>query len=114
MAGTPTLTRMKDWFKDIISESEIVQLRKVLRKVSTDRQASDAMDIADRILGGYGVEAIRGEAAPGGYFPDIVALYVNMGDTYTSTLIYDTVIERFLCSTMGGFVESRERRYGIY
>lgn len=68
-----------------------------------------AMTAADEILNGSGVEAIRGddrEGTPYGYFwQDTVALYVNMGGTYDTTLVYDVGMDRIEVGSWGGWVE---------
>jgi len=60
----------------------------------------------------FGVEAIRG-AWHDRYYGDIVALYLNTGETYNCTLIYDCVKERFHVLDWGTFVETAPKYYGI-
>lgn len=72
-----------------------------------------AMDFANGVLDGHGIEAIRGDVTVDRYYFDIVALYVNMGDTYDTTLIYETATNRFLITDYGTWVEYNERRYEI-
>jgi hypothetical protein len=64
----------------------------------------------DEVLEGYGVEDLQG-----GFFDkhyqDIQALYVNFGETYTTTIIYDLMKEKFLVSSSGVFVESNPERF---
>ena len=61
----------------------------------------------------FGVEAIRGEKERDDYWANTVALYVNTGDTYSATLLYDRVREKFEVTTYGDFVEKYTRRYDI-
>jgi len=61
----------------------------------------------------FGVEAIRGEWHDR-YYGNIVALYINTGDTYSCTLLYDCVKERFHVMDWGTFVETAPKYYGIY
>lgn len=57
----------------------------------------------------FGVEAIMGDCySP--YYGSIVALYVNSGDTYNATIVYDVYQDRFYATTMGDWVEAYERR----
>lgn len=73
-------------------------------------RAEMVMQALNEVLGGHGVEAIRVEGAwVDTYHHDIVATYVNMGDTYAATVVYDTDHDRFELSTWGDFVERRER-----
>lgn len=68
----------------------------------------------DRILilcdenmeGAYGVEAIRREDYQvDNYYHNIVALYVNVGDPYSTTVVYDTEEEEFFICGYGDWVE---------
>lgn len=78
----------------------------VYSHASVDQRLEDA----NRILVGYGVEAITApDAHVDGYYYDIVALYVNMGDTYSPTVIYDTEREKFYIESWGDWVEKQEQ-----
>jgi hypothetical protein len=57
----------------------------------------------------FDIEAIHGEHR-NGYWQEIRALYINSGDTYNATLLYDRDTRRVYCTTMGDFVESLERK----
>jgi hypothetical protein len=61
----------------------------------------------------FGVEAIRG-AWHDRFYGDVVALYINTGDTYNCTLLYDCVKDRFHVMDWGTFVETAPKYYGIY
>lgn len=67
---------------------------------------------ADQAIEGYGVEAIEGDNADR-YYRNIVALYVNTGDTYKGTVLYNATTNRFSVTTVGDFVERNGRRLGI-
>lgn len=75
-------------------------------------QAGRNIEAIDKLLGGYGVEALRGEHHSN-FYDDIVAEYVNMGDTDVTTIIHDCVSEDWLLMSYGDFVQRNERRYGI-
>jgi hypothetical protein len=65
-----------------------------------------AMEMFNELLDGFGVEAIRSEGEHvDNYHFDIVATYVNMGDTYNTTVVYDTIDKRFMVTSWGDFVE---------
>jgi len=62
---------------------------------------------ANQLLNGHGVEYIRSEdddqhEAHGAY-------YVNMGDTYTPTLLLDLDRDRVWATDYGSWVEAEER-----
>jgi hypothetical protein len=56
-----------------------------------------------RLLGGHGVEYV--EAANGSFFHPYGFSYVNMGDTYKTTILYDWNKRRFLLCSVGDMVE---------
>lgn len=41
-----------------------------------------------------------------GYWFDCRAVYLNTGDTYNTTILFDTKKDRFYLASMGDFVES--------
>jgi hypothetical protein len=71
-----------------------------------------ALEDANRLLKGHGVEPIRGRNE-GGYWQDVVALYVNMGDTYNATVLYDVEASEFLVTSYGDWVEQRSDELSI-
>ncbi len=71
----------------------------------------------NKLLGGYGTEAIRCEVWQNGYWGDICACYVNMGDTYNTTVVQVRgsfgTCSRFTVTTWGDFVEKNQDKYNI-
>ena len=63
----------------------------------------------DRFLGAHGVEYL----SPKEYnqYDDKGVYYVNMGDTYISTLCYDAKTDRIFISCWGDIVEKNPRRF---
>jgi len=65
------------------------------------------MKEANELFGGYGVEPLQDEDAyVNKYWYNTIALYVNMGDTYDLTILYDTENEIFVVTSMGDFYEN--------
>lgn len=60
----------------------------------------------NEILEGHGVEAIFHGSDP--MHPD--AVYVNMGETYAATILYDYRSGTFKVTSWGDWVEKQERR----
>jgi hypothetical protein len=85
------------------------ELARILKSVQSHKEVDLALEAANELLGGHGIESIQGSQV-GRYYYDINALYVNMGDTYDFTILYDTLKEKFLVVTWGDWVESWERR----
>ena len=67
----------------------------------------------NKMLEGCGIEPIRGEFWDK-YFGDVHADYINMGDTYAGTILFDYHKWKFYVTTFGDWVESNSKRYGIY
>jgi len=68
------------------------------------------MEAANEILGGFGVEGIQIEGAwVDSHHFDIVASYVNMGDTYDATLVLDHETGEYLWTSWGDYVEGYEQ-----
>lgn len=63
----------------------------------------------NQIIEGHGVEAIFGDRV---HWPDLE--YVNMGDAYTTTLMYDHIDGNYLLTSYGNWIEWRESTGRIY
>lgn len=92
------------------------QCRRALRK-TRHLPERERLAAIDKLLGNFGVEAIRG-AWQNGYWCDVVACYSNTGDTYALTVIhvrgaYKGASGRFHIGTMGDWVEKNQRKFGI-
>lgn len=74
---------------------------------SADAYAECLMVALDAVLEGCGVEAIRGREVDA-YHGDVQAVYVNMGDTYATTILFDHETGRLRITSWGDWVE----RYG--
>ena len=61
------------------------------------------------VLEGYGTEAIRATGQWDSYYGDIVAGYVNLGDTYITTLLFDYDRNAAYVCSWGDWVETSER-----
>lgn len=71
------------------------------------------LDFVNTFLKGHGVEAIRGNYQVNRYYYDIVALYVNFGDPYVPTLLYETDTGRWQLTNWGDWVERNGKKYEI-
>jgi hypothetical protein len=72
------------------------------------------LDEVNRVVGGHGVEAIRSSTRwDNSYYMDIVALYVNLGDPYVTTVVYDVERDRFYVTDYGEWVERRGEKLGV-
>ena len=103
-----------------VTEDEAKELARMIRR-SVDSSGGDpgkgeftsdqVLDRANEILGGYGVESVDCENCQfSRYYYGIVLLYVNKGDTYDTTLIYDTDKEKFAIGSWGSWLEDHEAK----
>lgn len=97
-------------------------IRKVLKKYQRKyphNWPTTQAERADRILAAvnceleqFGVEPVRAENYQvDRYYYNIIALYVNTGNTYNLTLVYDTEAERFSITSWGDWFKSWERKH---
>jgi hypothetical protein len=109
-----SVATIKKFFGRNITEQDAVALRAVLAAVDvkSHRSVEDTLKTANRLTDAHGVEAIRGKYVDR-YYGDSVALYVNMGDSYAGTLLFNTITKKFSLTTWGNFVEKNEKRYKI-
>lgn len=85
------------------------EVRAALERVYGKRAINEELQIISQMLGGHGVEAIRGDEFDS-YWGDTVAVYVNMGDTYTTTVLFDVDKGKFEITSYGDWIEREERR----
>lgn len=67
----------------------------------------------DELLDGFGVECLRDNTGQQMDGSDIVAEYINVGDTYDSTLLFNHRTQAFSLTSWGDFVERNHRRYSL-
>lgn len=69
-----------------------------------EMSSNTLMDGANELLGGHGIESIESENGRAHMS------YVNMGDTYTATVILDTSKDSVFITDYGTWVETEERK----
>lgn len=111
----PTPTNLRDVLK---LERGWTQAARVLKDAERSFRPQDiekAMEYVEECMGGakggvFGIESIETGEYQGGYFSGSGALYLNTGDTYNTTLLYDVEEDRFYITTWGDWVEAEEAR----
>lgn len=83
---------------------------KSLRYFMTEGKRQAALDYANELLGGNGIEYIESQQDTMRHREGLS--YVNMGDTYDTTLIYDHKTGRFYVGAWGDWVERYPKRFG--
>lgn len=76
---------------------------------NTPKRIELKMLAINEILEGHGVEAIFSE---GEMWPDME--YVNMGDAYNATVVYDYIDGKFIVTTWGDWIEHAEKQGRTY
>ncbi|MCK9567461.1 hypothetical protein M0R72_00765 [Candidatus Pacearchaeota archaeon] len=101
-----------DW--DVKSLKALDQTFRATTSAISMRPVRAAMELADKTMHGHGVEEIVGFKNSSKEMTT-VAHYVNMGDTYASTIIYDCLADKFYVGTYGDWLEWREGNedYGL-
>lgn len=67
------------------------------------------LTVINDIIGGHGVEYISHRDDG---MRDVYGIeYVNLGDTYITTILYDHKLDSFRCSDYGSIIERREGQY---
>jgi hypothetical protein len=123
MARKISPQKLAEWLS--LSMDDAKKLRRAMDTVGTEQfdryglskryehQVDDVLDLANKLMGAHGVEGIRGNYHVDGFYFDIVALYVNTGDTYAGTLLYVTDEDKWVLTSWGDWVERNTRKYGI-
>ena len=75
--------------------------------ISTD-ELIVASDMFEELNDGCGVESIESEYQDDRYWGKAIGLYVNTGDTYNLTIVYNIIDQHFEFVSWGDFFESKE------
>lgn len=116
---TPTAKQVQKIFPQV-SQQDSARIRALMLTAPPFRGIEEALQQISTILGGYGVEVVNGPAFHRGYWAQALLVYVNTGDTYSSTIGYETpaVPEagpgRFMIlpGGWGSWVEWYEQKHG--
>lgn len=84
----------------------------VARCLNQPRESELIEAALDAELGTYGTESLTGDRWER-FYCDTVAVYLNAGDTYATTLVFDVPARRWTITSVGDFIESKGREYGI-
>ena len=93
-----------------MSPEKAKEIAKLVKGATSARAASGALEAANKLIDGFGVEVIEGRGdGPRGYWMGSVLAYVNVGETYDTTLCYDTREGKFFVGSWGGWYEEYEQ-----
>ena len=73
---------------------------------------NEQLEAINELTDGYGIEAVRvdPELFNERYWGDCIGLYVNFGDTYQLTIIYNVIEKQFEFTSWGDFIETNESK----
>jgi len=77
----------------------------------SSKSIDKVLDAVNEAIDGFGVEAIRSEKAWDNYYGDSVAFYVNTGDTYSASVVYDIGKDQLYVTDYGEWVERNEKLF---
>jgi hypothetical protein len=114
-AFNPTLQEMRELFEYYRFDDAGQRASKLHKKMESSSDEEKVMKLADELLEMHGIEAVHvPEYQVDRYYYDVVAVYVNTGDTYLPTLIYDTENSRYSIEGWGDFLEQWEDEHPQY
>mgnify|MGYP001079359508 CR=1 FL=1 len=71
---------------------------------------NEKMEALNELIDGFGIESSRMEGYyKNHYWSDCIGLYVNQGESYAITIIYDIVNDRFEFTSWGDWIEAIEQ-----
>jgi len=82
-------------------------VEKLTRGKLEDKEGITRLAQLNQLFEAHGIESIKGEYVSH-YWQDTNALYVNMGDSYLPTFIFDTRLKRIIVGDVAWFVQSRK------
>jgi hypothetical protein len=109
----PSMKTLRDHFQRYVdheygddADGKLRELREALEdwRDGKGMTRNEVLSLANEVLGGHGLEQLQSENERAS------ATYVNMGDTYASTLLYDHAKGSFRATDWGTYVETEERR----
>lgn len=107
--GKVTVDSLLRGFPDL-TEEEAKDIEEAVSRAHNPGHVYDAMRLFDKLTGGFGVEAVESSEWAGGHYDNIVAKYVEHGDLYNLTLLYDVGRRKFYLTSVGGWREREERK----
>ena len=73
-------------------------------------RVNEQLEAINELTDGCGIESIRIDGYHhSNYWTDCIGLYINMGDTYLLTIIYNVIDNQFEFSSWGDFYESKQK-----
>jgi hypothetical protein len=87
------------------NSKEIFKIIRNTEQKGTYESIDKSLEKINILLHGYGIEIIQAMGADHPYYKDIIAKYVNKGETYTKTIFFDIEHNKFTIDSLGDFAE---------
>jgi len=97
----PTVSNLIAVFPDLTDN----QARSMNVQLNSQATPDEILEYCNYHIEGYGIESLPHPTDSG----QIIGLYVNMGDTYDTTIIWDIENNEYLITNCGTFLEEWER-----
>ena len=107
-----TTLKIKEVIKDQSIKLDQFKSVQHLRKqcYNPPDRITEQMEVLNELIDGFGIESIRIEDYwHSNYWQDVIGVYVNLGDTYILTIIYNVIDEQFEFTSWGDYYESKEK-----
>lgn len=106
--------KLKLIYKVINGSIDLDQFKSVnhMRKqcYNPPNELDEKMEALNELIDGHGIESSRMEGYyKNHYWSDCICLYVNQGESYAITIIYDVVNDRFEFTSWGDWIEAMEQ-----
>jgi hypothetical protein len=121
----PTVAGLLEAFPELDREVA-ARLMAEMKRNMLPQEVESFMDMMDQLVDTHGVESISGKPTPkklqwsrihefwGRYLETVsLAIYLNVGDPYVTTLLYDTVQRKFLLTTLADWIERAPAWYRL-
>lgn len=107
---------MTQYLDDVYRGDPVKACRLALRRTQKIHW-KERMEAINKLLRAYGVGGVCGEPQ-NGYWGDVVATYINMGETYAPTVLcvrgdWSGGRPRFIVASWGDWVEQNQEKYEL-
>lgn len=107
-----TTLKIKEVIKDQSIKLDQFKSVQHLRKqcYNPPDRITEQMEVLNELIDGFGIESISfDDYWHSNYWGNAIGVYVNLGDTYILTIIYNVIDEQFEFTSWGDYYESKEK-----
>lgn len=109
LLGLGVWSEKPNLLKGLTASTARMLAKKLKEALEFGREPIDnALSFANGVMDGFGVESITGPYVDS-YYRNINAIYVNTGEAYAPTILFDTERQKFYVTSWGHWAETVER-----